>query len=92
MFGKYVIINNYCSILIFSDIGIVGGNIGEIVFVNLRTGACLGSTCVKCSITTLEILNESCSNTVWLIVSILFITFYSHNIFVIIVNLFLDYQ
>ncbi|XP_060880843.1 uncharacterized protein LOC132952538 [Metopolophium dirhodum] len=51
-----------------SDIGIVGGNIGEIVFVNLRTGACLGSTCVKCSIKSLEILNESCSNTVWLII------------------------
>lgn len=49
----------------------MGGNIGEIVFVNLRTGSCLGSTCVECSIKYLEILNESCSNTVWLIVSIL---------------------
>ncbi|XP_025416590.1 uncharacterized protein LOC112687852 isoform X2 [Sipha flava] len=51
-----------------SDIGIVGGNIGEIVFVNLRTGACLGSTCVKFSIKFLEILNESGSNTIWLII------------------------
>lgn len=65
--------------LISSDIGIVGGNIGEIVFVNLRTGACLGSTCVKCSIKSLEILNESCSNTVWLIVRILFIKFNLYN-------------
>jgi len=66
-------------VLISSDIGIVGGNIGEIVFVNLRTGACLGSTCVKCSIKSLEILNESCSNTVWLIVRILFIKFNLYN-------------
>lgn len=61
--------------LFYSDIGIVGGNIGEIVFVNLRTGSCLGSTCVTCSIKSLDILNESCTNTVWLIVSILFIKF-----------------
>ncbi|XP_050536531.1 uncharacterized protein LOC126902890 isoform X2 [Daktulosphaira vitifoliae] len=52
-----------------SDIGIVGGNIGEIVFVNLRTGACLGSTCIKSCIKSLEILHELCSNTVWLIIS-----------------------
>ncbi|XP_050430653.1 uncharacterized protein LOC126839387 isoform X2 [Adelges cooleyi] len=52
-----------------SDVGIVGGNIGEIVFVNLRTGACLGSTCVKCCIKSLDILYESCSNTAWLIIA-----------------------
>jgi len=86
-----VLINNYCLIIISSDIGIVGGNIGEIVFVNLRTGACLGSTCVKCSIKTLEILNESCSNTVWLIVSLIYyLLYFIYIIFIIIVMCFLD--
>lgn len=46
---------------------------------NLRTGACLGSTCIKCSIKSLEILNECCSNTVWLIVSILLNKFNIHS-------------
>lgn len=79
--------NNIIYVWCTSDIGIVGGNIGEIVFVNLRTGACLGSTCVKCSIKSLEILNESCSNTVWLIVSILFIKCNFHNKYYVIFNL-----
>lgn len=73
----------------YSDIGIIGGNLGEIVFVNLRTGACLGSTCVKYSIKSLEILNECCSNSVWLIVSLFNFTLCSHNHFIkyIIINL-----